>query len=66
MWGLIAAAETGFPWLRVAGKVLTGWIVIYVDATLITDPSDEQGTSATFIPHRRFRHSLTLVNTICH
>ncbi|MFB4278964.1 hypothetical protein ACBJ59_26985 [Nonomuraea sp. MTCD27] len=43
MWVLIAAAETGFLWLRAAGKVPTGRIVIDVDATLITDHSDEAG-----------------------
>ncbi|MGP3937919.1 transposase [Nonomuraea sp. KM88] len=31
-----------------AGKVLTGWIVIDLDATLITAHSDKQGASATF------------------
>jgi hypothetical protein len=48
VWELIAATETGFPWLVVAGKVLTGWIVIDLDATLITAHSDKQGASATF------------------
>ena len=48
MWDLIAATETGFPWLSVAGKVLTGWIVIDLDATLITAHSNKQGASATF------------------
>ncbi|WP_347624484.1 transposase, partial [Nonomuraea sp. B1E8] len=48
VWELIAATETGFPWLVVAGKVLTGWIVIDVDASLITAHSDKQGASATF------------------
>jgi len=48
VWDLIAATETGFPWLKVAGKVLTGWIVIDLDATLITAHSSKQGASATF------------------
>jgi hypothetical protein len=48
VWDLIAATETGFPWLSVAGKVLTGWIVIDLDATLITAHSNKQGASATF------------------
>ncbi|MEU8248432.1 transposase [Nonomuraea sp. NPDC048916] len=47
VWELIAAA-TGFPWLTVAGKVLTGWIVIDLDATLITAHSPKEGASATF------------------
>lgn len=45
---LIADTETGFPWLSVAGKVLTGWIVIDLDATLITAHSNKEGASATF------------------
>ncbi|MFC4016315.1 IS1380 family transposase [Nonomuraea purpurea] len=48
VWQLVAATETGFPWLQVAGKVLTGWIVIDLDATLITAHSSKQGASATF------------------
>ena len=35
-WNLIAQTERGFPWLEVAGKTLTGWVVIDMDATLIT------------------------------
>lgn len=48
VWALIAATETGFPWLMVAGKVLTGWVVIDLDATLITAHSEKQGAAATF------------------
>ncbi|MFB4285969.1 IS1380 family transposase, partial [Nonomuraea sp. MTCD27] len=48
VWALIASTEAGFPWLRVAGKVLTGWIVIDIDATLITAHSNKQGAGATF------------------
>jgi hypothetical protein len=48
VWQLIAATETGFPWLQVAGKVLTGWAAIDLDATLISAHSDKQGASATF------------------
>ncbi|MGH3166288.1 MAG: transposase, partial [Trebonia sp.] len=35
-WELIAATERGFPWIAVAGKTLQGWLVIDMDATLIT------------------------------
>jgi hypothetical protein len=48
VWDLIAAGEGGFPWLLVAGKLLTGWIVIDLDATLITAHSDKQGAAVTF------------------
>jgi hypothetical protein len=48
VWDLLAGRAGGFPWLTVAGKVLTGWVVIDLDATLITAHSDKQGAAATF------------------
>ena len=48
VWKLIAAAPAGFPWLAVAGKLLAGWLVIDLDATLITAHSDKQGAAPTF------------------
>lgn len=48
VWDLIAATERGFPWLVVAGKVLTGWIVIDLDATVIEASSKKQGAAGTF------------------
>ena len=36
VWSLIAATPAGFPWLAIAGKLLAGWLVIDLDATLIT------------------------------
>jgi Transposase DDE domain group 1 len=47
-WGLIEDTPAGFPWLRVAGKLLTGWLVIDMDATLITASSDKEGAAPTF------------------
>jgi hypothetical protein len=47
-WGLIAATGAGFPWLSVAGKALDGWVVIDMDATLITARSDKQGAAPTW------------------
>jgi hypothetical protein len=46
-WGLIAATATGFPWLVIAGKALDGWVVIDMDATLITARSDKEGARPT-------------------
>jgi hypothetical protein len=48
VWDLLARRPQGFPWLTVAGKLLTGWVVIDLDATLITAHSDKQGAAATF------------------
>jgi hypothetical protein len=36
VWSLICARPGGFPWLAIAGKLLAGWLVIDLDATLIT------------------------------
>jgi hypothetical protein len=48
VWDLVAQRPGGFPWLEVAGKLLTGWVIIDLDATLITAHSDKQGAAATF------------------
>src|SRR6266480_6220227 len=48
VWPLICARPAGFPWLAVAGKVLAGWLVIDLDATLITARSDKEGAAPTF------------------
>ncbi len=48
VWSLICATPAGFPWLAIAGKILTGWLVIDLDATLITACSDKEGAAPTF------------------
>ena len=48
VWKLLSARPGGFPWLGVAGKLLTGWVVIDLDATLITAHSDKAGAAPTF------------------
>jgi len=48
VWSLIAARPAGFPWLAIAGKLLAGWLVIDMDATLITAHSDKEGAAPTF------------------
>jgi DDE family transposase len=47
-WDLIEATPAGFPWLVVAGKTLTGWLVIDMDATLVTSSSDKEGAAPTW------------------
>jgi hypothetical protein len=47
-WTLIAGTASGFPWLVIAGKTLTGWVVIDLDATLITAYSDKEGAAPTW------------------
>ena len=48
VWQLICATPAGFPRLAVAGKLLAGWLVIDLDATLITARSDKEGAAPTF------------------
>jgi hypothetical protein len=36
------------PWLVIAGKTPAGWVVIDMDATLVTAHSDKQGTAPTW------------------
>jgi Transposase DDE domain group 1 len=48
VWQLIEATPAGFPWLAIAGKTLTGWLVIDMDATLVTASSDKEGAAPTW------------------
>ncbi|MGW4789930.1 IS1380 family transposase [Streptomyces sp. NPDC004230] len=48
VWGLLHPRPGGFPWLTVAGKRLRGWIVINLDATVITSASKKAGAAVTF------------------
>src|SRR6266851_636542 len=48
VWTLIEQAPAGFPWLAIAGKTLTGWLVIDMDATLVTASSDKEGAAPTW------------------
>jgi hypothetical protein len=45
---LIEATPAGFPWLAVAEKTLTGWLVIDMDATLVTASSGKEGAAPTW------------------
>ena len=47
-WTLIEATPAGFPWLEIAGKTLAGWVVIDMDATLVTARSDKEGAAPTW------------------
>jgi hypothetical protein len=47
VWEQIEAAG-GFPWIEVAGKALTGWLVIDMDATLVAAHSDKEGARPTW------------------
>jgi Transposase DDE domain group 1 len=47
-WNLVQDTPAGFPWLEIAGKALAGWVVIDMDATLVTAHSDKEGAAATW------------------
>ena len=47
-WNLIKATPAGFPWLEIAGKTLAGWVVIDMDATLVTAHSEKEGAAPTW------------------
>jgi hypothetical protein len=49
-WRLIEDTASGFPWLVIAGKALTGWVVIDLDATLVT--AHRQGRSGSHLEER--------------
>lgn len=48
VWSRLHLRPGGFPWLTVAGRRLTGWIVIDLDATIITAASKKQRAAVTF------------------
>jgi len=48
VWALIEGTAAGFPWLAIAGKTLAGWLVIDMDATLVTASSDKEGAAPTW------------------
>ncbi|MFF7189366.1 transposase [Streptomyces sp. NPDC008222] len=48
VWSLLTLRPGGFPWLTVAGRRLAGWIVVDMDATIITAASKKERTAPTF------------------
>jgi len=48
-WSQLAARPAGFPWLRVAGRELTGVTVVDLDATIVFAASGKDNAVATWI-----------------
>jgi hypothetical protein len=48
VWTLVEDTAAGFPWLSIASKTLAGWLVIDMDATLVTARSDKEGAAPTW------------------
>ena len=51
IWSLLAARPEGFPWVRVAGQVWDGWLVLDVDASLVETHSEKEGAAPTYKKH---------------
>ena len=47
-WGLLAARPQGFPWLRVAGRELSGITVVDLDASVVFAASDKENAQPTY------------------
>jgi len=47
-WGLLAYRPEGFPWLRVAGRELTGITVVDLDASVVFAASDKENAQPTY------------------
>lgn len=48
VWDLLKHHDGGFPWVGLAGKILSGWVVVDLDGTLIGAHSKKQGAAGTF------------------
>uniref|UniRef100_A0AAU1ICL9 Transposase n=1 Tax=Streptomyces sp. NBC_00180 TaxID=2903632 RepID=A0AAU1ICL9_9ACTN len=48
VWTWLSLRPQGFPWLTVAGKHLQRWVVVDIDATIITSASKKEGAAPTF------------------
>ncbi|MDT3729039.1 IS1380 family transposase, partial [Streptomyces sp. DSM 41972] len=46
VWTQLALRPGGFRWRTVAGQVLHRWVVIVMEATIMTAASKKQGASA--------------------
>jgi hypothetical protein len=47
-WGLLADRPEGFPWLRVAGRELTGITVVDLDASIVFAASEKENAQPTY------------------
>lgn len=47
-WSILAARPEGFPWLRVAGRELTGITVVDLDASIVFAASEKENAQPTY------------------
>ncbi len=48
VWTQLALRPGGFPWIQVCGRVLAGWYVLDLDATIVPCTSRKDGAAGTF------------------
>jgi hypothetical protein len=48
VWTLLTLRPGGFPWISVCGRVLTGWYVLDLDATIVACTSRKDGATGTY------------------
>jgi len=48
VWKLLAARPEGFPEVVIAGKTMTGWSVLDIDASLVDAASDKESAAVTW------------------
>ena len=48
VWTWLALRPGGFPWISVAGRTLTGWYVLDLDATITPCTSKKEGAAGTY------------------
>ncbi|MHA6764035.1 transposase [Streptacidiphilus sp. PAMC 29251] len=48
VWTWLTLRPGGFPWIQVAGRVLTGWYVLDLDATIVPCTSKKEGAAGTY------------------
>ncbi|OIV37694.1 IS1380 family transposase [Mangrovactinospora gilvigrisea] len=48
VWTWLVLRPAGLPWIAVAGKTLTGWYVLDLDATIVACTSAKEGAAGTF------------------
>ncbi len=48
VWTYLALRPAGFPWITVAGRELTHWYVLDLDATIVPCTSRKEGAAGTF------------------
>lgn len=48
VWTLLALRPGGFPWIKVAGRQLSGWYVLDLDATIVPCTSKKEGAAGTY------------------